>query len=231
MAVKSLITFALTITISFPGLSQVFLKDVKSDLLKEAKVEEYIQNQIENNTLSFEDIEPSLEPSSEVTGFRRNNKKYRIKHDLEQVWLNYVNTPQREAWSCNRISYSLLFSKNSKKLFYANQKAEKLDSGQVIYLNLKFLNGLYKLPVAFEITSVDPENKLIEFSYIKGNMSEGKQQIHFFETKNGFTRIEHNSYYRSKSLLRDLFLYPYFHARITNDFHRNMKEKIMAKVN
>ena len=33
------------------------------------------------------------------------------------------------------------------------------------------------------------ENKTIEFSYLKGNVSMGKQRIQFYETPKGFTRI------------------------------------------
>jgi hypothetical protein len=44
----------------------------------------------------------------------------------------------------------------------------------------------------------------------------------FTDEGNGNTRIVHRSYFRSNSRLRDAILYPFFHKRIVNRFHRNM---------
>jgi hypothetical protein len=90
------------------------------------------------------------------------------------------------------------------------------------------MSGLKILATAFEITSIDEENKTIEFSYLKGNVSMGKQRIQFYETPKGFTRILHTSFYRNNNVLWNYLLYPYFHTRTTHEFHRNNKKQILA---
>jgi hypothetical protein len=90
------------------------------------------------------------------------------------------------------------------------------------------MSGLKNLATAFEFTSIDKENKIIEFSYLKGNISMGKQRIQFYETTKGYTRILHTSYYRNSNVFRNYFFYPFFHTRTTHEFHRNNKRQILA---
>ena len=228
MISKSVLVLILFIFISHFCKSQINLSDVEMDLINDVKVKEYLQHQIEINNHTFSDIEPSLAPISDVSGYNINIRNYKVKNELETVWLHYINTAPKDSWNCSRINYSLLFSKNIKELFYSEELVGKLETGQVVFLNLKFLKGIYKLAVAFEITSIDNDNKIIEFSYIKGNLSEGKQQLKFIETKDGFTKIEHKSFFKSNSAIRDNCLYPFFHTRVTNNFHRNMKKKLKS---
>ena len=93
-------------------------------------------------------------------------------------------------------------------------------------MNLKLLNGLYNLPVAFEITKIDEGNKMIEFSYLKGGKARGAQVIQLMSTDRGYTKVVHKSYVQSHSKFRDKYLYPYFHNKIINEFHGNMRRLI-----
>ena len=83
--------------------------------------------------------------------------------------------------------------------------------------------GIYNVPVAFEFITVDSVQKVIEFSYIEGNKSSGVQQIKFLDMGGNRTKILHISYFKSNSPFRDRWLYPFFHIKIVNNFHRNMK--------
>ena len=94
----------------------------------------------------------------------------------------------------------------------------------VVYLNLRLMSGLINLATAFEIITIDKEHKVIEFSYLSGNDSVGKQRIQFFETTKGKTEILHTSYYKSNNIPKNYFFYPYFHTRATND------QKIISKL-
>ena len=67
-----------------------------------------------------------------------------------------------------------------------------------------------------------PESKLEVTRYLKGNETEGKQQLIFETNSRGNTLITHLSYYKSRVKPRDK-LYPHVHATIINRFHRNMK--------
>ena len=89
--------------------------------------------------------------------------------------------------------------------------------------------GIFNIPVAFEIITVDSAEKVIEFSYIEGNKSRGVQHVKFLDIGGGRTEIVHTSYFKSDSRIRDKWIYPFFHEKIVNDFHRNMKKLLHLK--
>src|SRR5680860_400213 len=210
------------------GKCQVYLSDVDLTKVKQEKIQEYIQLEQQENTQKFSDIEPSMYPTTSVQGFRVRENVYLIKRNIKKVWQHYINTNPGESWSGKKVSFGLLFSKKEDKIFYDGDVVSKIDTGQIVYLNLKLLKGIKNLATAFEITNIDKEKRIIEFSYLKGNSSEGKQRLQFFETPNGYTQIVHTSYYKCTDVIKNYLLYSYFHSCITNEFHRNMK-KMMKK--
>jgi hypothetical protein len=107
----------------------------------------------------------------------------------------------------------------------------RIDTGQVFYINLRILGGLYNLAVGLEIINIDPVNKSITYSYVKGGKSRGEQTIHFIPTIKGYTEIIHQTAFKSDSYLRDRYLYPYFHKIAINEFHRNMKKCVHKSSN
>nr|WP_319512101.1 hypothetical protein [uncultured Draconibacterium sp.] len=209
---------------------QLYLADVEFDKVGCVQVEHYVQGQIKNNTEKFTDVKPSLEPTASTAGFRFHEREYFIKDSLLNVWGHYVHTNPSIAWNASRFSFGMLFSKNSNQLIYPNGDVDGIDRGQIIYLNLNVLK-IKKLATAFEITTVDDKKKVIEFSYVEDNITHGKQQLSFSQTRKGFTKITHRTYFKSQSALRDHFLYPYFHTRLTNTYHRNMKHLLKTKEN
>ena len=86
--------------------------------------------------------------------------------------------------------------------------------------------GIYNLAVALEITKIDEQNKTIVFSYVNGGKSKGEQILHFITTADGYTEIIHETLFRSDSKFRDKVLYPFFHNKAINEFHRNMLHAI-----
>jgi hypothetical protein len=202
---------------------QVKLNEVQLVKIKDLKVQEYLKQLEESNIHTFSDITPSLKSLSDESGYLIHERKYLVRDSLEKVWLHYLNTEPQRAWNSNKIKFNLLYSRKTKKLFYPDDLFEKTDTGQILFLNLKLLKGIKNLAVAFEITYIDGIKKIIEFSYIKGNITEGKQQLKFMDTRKGYTRIVHKSFHKSNSRLWDNVLYPYFHDRVINNFHRNMR--------
>lgn len=206
--------------------AQLHLTDVRLEDIRYAKVREYIEGQIANNTLTFQDIQPSLTPESELKNFAMMERSYLLKGSVEEVWNHYINTPPSESWNSQLVKYSLLYSGLTNQLYYSGEYGEKLSIDEVIYLNIRFLYGVMNLALAFQITEIDSVCRIIELSYIKGNITEGKQQILFFERENRQTQVIHRSYFKSSSFWRDHLLYPFFHARVTGSFHRNMRRKM-----
>lgn len=201
---------------------QNYLSDITFDKIQDDAVDKYIHRQINNDTKTFEEVKPSLSISSTTEGYRFNERIYVLKDSVNRIWEHYINTNPIEAWNAGKMNLGLLYSKKEKTIIYADEEANGIEMGQLVYLNLNVLR-LKKIATAFEIINVDKEQKIIEFSYVEDNITLGKQQLHFFETGKGYTKIVHCSYFKSQSVLRDHFLYPYFHTRLTNTYHRNMK--------
>ena len=181
---------------------------------------------MDNNILKFTDVRPSLKPGEEISGYKKQILEYSFRGSMDQLWDHYLSTTARKVWDCGRITLNLLFSGKDESLFYNDNAEEYLEPNQLVFLTLNFLNGIVRLPMSFIITSIDRETNTIEFSYITGNTAHGKQQLVFLETKKGNARIEHISYFKSNSFIRDRILYPYFHKKVTNSFHRNMWKRL-----
>lgn len=206
----------------------MFLADVEFDRINEGAVEQYLHRQIENNIATFSDVKPSLESTSSTMGYKFHEREYIVKDSLQKVWSHYVGTNPGDAWNIGKMNFGMLFSKEENTVVYANDEVEGIACGQVVYLNLNLLK-IKSIATAFEIITVDDKKSIIEFSYVEDNTTHGKQQLNFVSTNKGYTKIVHRSYFKSQSVLRDHFLYPYFHTRLTNTYHRNMKRMYKSK--
>ncbi len=204
--------------------SQVTLSEINFNKVTQKKVREFLIGQQNNHILSFTDIKPSLFSNSKIEGYRNHVKEYFFKDSLAKVWQHYLVTNPGDSWNGKKVSFGILFSKKDKRIVYRNESVSHIDTGQIVYLNLKLMKGIANLAAVFEFITIDKNKRIIEFSYIDGNITKGKQRLQFIETPRGYTRILHTSYYKSSSSLRDRFLYPFFHDKVSNEFHRNMKK-------
>lgn len=208
--------------------SQLYFENIQFDLISQPKVREFIKSQHSNDTENFSDIQPSCIPGQDLSEFRHVVSSYIFTDSLEKVWNTYIYTSPAESWEGHKVKFGVLVSKNTEEVLYPGDEFSRIDSGQIVYLNLKIMKGVYNLPLAFEITRIDPVRHIVEFSYITGNVSKGIQQLHFYLNSRGQTVVVHRSYFKSHSKVRDMLLYPYFHEKATDEFHHNMK-RIMKK--
>lgn len=210
-------------TIVYQAESQINYSEINYSKIKQKKIQEYLHSQEEvKHTLL--DIHPSLQKNAETEGYHTQTQEFFINGSLKDVWQHYLSTNPSDSWNSKNVSFAMLFSKKEKRVIYKDGYVSHLDTGQVVFLNLKLVKGLTNLASVFEFINIDTKSKVLEFSYVEGNTTQGKQQLQFIETGKGETQIIHTSYYKSNSVLRDLFLYPYFHNRLTSQFHRNMKK-------
>lgn len=205
------------------SFSQLMMDDIKMEQIQQKKIRRYIECQKEENKQQFCEIHPSWDNGKDLSCYSKNEMVFFLKGSFQEIWQGYVSANPSKSWNGQRVSFGLLLRKVPGEIFYNHDVITGVDTGQVYFLNLKIMLGIYNLPVAFEIIKVDTEEKIIEFSYIEGNKSSGVQRIKFLDLGNERTEIMHTSYFKSESHFRDKWLYPFFHKKIVNDFHQNMR--------
>jgi len=192
--------------------------------IPQKNVRKYIKSRSINQMEDFSNIRPSWKKETSESDFYVIEREFYLKFKLSDVWNFYRDASTFEMWNGRFIKFGLLISKPANSVIYSgNTSFPAIDTGQVYFLDVKLLKGLLNVPLAFEITRIDPVQKIVELSYIEHNTSRGKQTLQFFDRGDGRTRIVHLSYFRSESSVRDAYLYPYFHEKFIMQFHRNMR--------
>jgi len=214
---------------SFCSSSQVMLDDVNVDSIPFKKVRSYLEYQKGKSIVNFSDMKAGCTADVDLGNYKRCTKKYRVKAPKEEVWNAYVHSDPMASWRTRKSATGLVYSRCTGKLSYPGEKLEMTAPGQVLFLNLRLAKGLFKMATAFEILEVADERSEISFSYLNSGKTLGRQEVKFFSEKNGSTRIEHTSWVCSDSKLRDKVLYPFFHKKLINAFHRKMKSGIDKK--
>jgi len=195
--------------------------------IPQRKVRNYIVTRSIDKMQDYSSIQPSWKKQIDASGFKIIEKTFFLKYGLSDVWEFYRHASTFKMWNGRSIGFGLLITKCSKRITYAKSiSCPEVDTGQVYFLNIKLIKGLFNIPVAFEIINIDQLNRMVEFSYIDKNKSEGKQTIQFFDDGAGRTRIVHKSYFKSNSVFRDDWLYPHFHKKFIREFHKNMNKLI-----
>jgi len=220
---RIILFFSLFLLIGFQLKAQICLNDVELDKISQDKVQKFVERQQQHGIETFEEIKPSLQTNADLMGYYVRENVYQVKKGVDEVWSNYLHKSPNKSWNGRKVSFGFLFSKKEDRIVYCDENISKIDTGMVVYLNLRLMSGLINIATAFEIITIDEENKIIEFSYLSGNISSGKQRIEFFETPKGNTEILHTSFYECNNFPKNHFFYPYFHTRATNEFHRNLK--------
>ena len=206
------------------------LSDVDMVKVPQRKVRNFIRSQITHRVDYFSDILPTQISEQEKLQYKDEDEVFTIRENISKVWHAYTSASPAVAWNGRMVSFGLLVSKAKHTITYRNSRQTALDTGQVVYLNIRIMGGIYNLAVAFEITTIDSINRLIEFRYVKGDRSQGIQQISFVKTSDGFTKIIHRTLFKSNSSLRDRWLYPAFHRKTVMEYHRNILHYMLVPV-
>jgi hypothetical protein len=206
------------------GLSQSqSFKSINLQDIPQRKVRKYIVSRSIDRMHNFASIHASWKKDIDKSDFKVIKKTFYLRFKLFNVWDCYRHTNAYKMWNGHAVRFGLLISKCSNSVIYTNNSCfPEVDTGQVYFLNIRLMKGLFNVPVAFEIINIDQKQQIVEISYIDNNKSQGKQTIQFFDDGDGSTRIVHLSYFKSKSAFRDKLLYPYFHKKFIKEFHRNM---------
>tara|TARA_R110000787_G_scaffold22588_2_gene65434 strand:+ start:7592 stop:8320 length:729 start_codon:yes stop_codon:yes gene_type:complete len=208
---------------------QCSLDDIELEQIEQKTIRKYLEHQIEEGKNQFYDIQPSWNRGDDLSLYNKNEMTFFLNASIQDVWQSYLTINPSKLWNNRYLSKGLMLQKLPERIFYNKNKFVYTDIGQVYFLNLKLLSGIYNIPIVFEITTIDASEMVIEFSYVKGNYSLGFQQIKFITVDDNTTKIIHTSYFKSDSRFRDKWLYPFFHKRITKNFHKNVKRLLISE--
>lgn len=206
--------------------AQECLNDIDLSKIPYKEVRALVVSQKKSNVECIKDIKSSCSSDFKCNEYYKQIRNYSVDKSLQTVWQNYNGSETQKVYNSKKFSLGLMLCKKNvnDKILYPTSNFGNLDTGQIIYLKLKFLKGILKMAVAFEINKIDTLNKTIEFSYVKGGKSMGKQIIEFKESEKNKTSIVHTSFYRSGSKIRDKVFYPFFHSKVTGEFHKNFRK-------
>ncbi|MDC1221050.1 hypothetical protein N8Z47_00115 [Salibacteraceae bacterium] len=207
--------------------AQMSFSEIHLSEIPYPKVRSYIDNQKRNSNFeSLSELKPSCENKKDYNGFCTYKRRYKVKGDIQKVWETYLNASPTDSWKTRKSAVGLVYNRKSDSIVYSNDSNAKSQIGQVLFLDLRLLKGFYHLATAVEITDIQSETSTIEISYVESGVNEGKQWIIMNADDNGNTIITHTSSIKSNSRFRDKFLYPYFHNRVINAFHRKMRRSL-----
>lgn len=210
--------------------AQLAISDIQSDKIETKQIRKYLFKQRSNDINLFQDFRASWKNETDSSQFQTYSRVYIVKERLEKVWETYVNTSPTVGWKSKKSSLGLVYNRNKDEVLYPEDSIPALTDGNLLFVNLRLLKGLYKMATAFEITKVSKDQNTIEFSYIETGISRGKQLIKLESTIEGYTKIVHTSVIQSDSKFRDKVVYPFFHNKIINEFHKNMKRIVFEPI-
>jgi len=205
------------------SLAQTPLSDADAKKLGYKKVVKYLKkNESRNNLHFFSEIQPSINDSNDMSRFYFHRGTYIVNAPVGQVWNTCMTVSPANLWKGKMLKLSCVYSNNSDKISYRDDKDfDMLELHQVYFINLRMIR-LFNVAAALITTKIDDNEKIMEFTYIKGNKSTGKQTVRLVETNNGETKIVHETFYRSGSKFRDKRLYPRFHQIAITDLHQKI---------
>ena len=213
---------------SLKGVSQN-VKTINLAEIPQRKVRKYIASRRIDQMQDFSSINASWKRNISISDFKVIENTFNLKSGLSNVWESYKHADPAKVWNGHLFNLGLVILKSTNSVVYtSNSSFPEIGIGQVYFLNLKLMKGLFHVPVAFEIINIDNNNHIMEISYIDNNKSLGKQTIQFLDNGNGGTSIVHRTYFKSESRFRDDFLYPYFHKIFIREYHRKMRRIVKA---
>jgi len=189
------------------------------------KVRKLLSHQKQFGVNTFDEMNTVCYNSPDSGLYNTFVKTQLIKQDISVVWANLTQLSPKEEFDGRIVKFGLLYSKKHNNILYRNEAKPGIEEGQILFFNLRVLNGIKNLAVALEVTRLDNDNKSVEYCYVDHGSTQGTQMINLKTTPEGYTEIEQITWYRCNSKLRNNRLYSFFHERIVNELFENIKDK------
>jgi len=208
----------------------MLLSNIDFSKIKQGKIHSFLRMQMASGVKNIANIFSTMPLETELQNYSYASDSILSNLSPELLFDYYVNCNINDAWNCGKtLQLGLVLDKNSGHIFYAGSDIKNAQEGYMMYVQMKHWNIL-TIANAQEVVEVNEAKKRLVFSYIKGSKSEGKQVVLFHAQPNGGCRIEHISYFKSHSRIRDKYLYPYFHSKTVLVYHKHMVALLEKKL-
>lgn len=195
-------------------------------LTKQKKIKQAIKKEKLISSADFEQVKSSC-LCSEDQKFSTHKKSYLFNFPVEKVWSAYLKTPPKQAWNDKLVSFGMMYESDQQAFHYQNENMPDANVGQLVFINLHLLKGFVNVAVAHKIMEINQSEGLIRTCYVESGTSHGTQFVRFYDLGNNQTKVEHTTFYRSKSRFRDKRLYPFLHEKVITEFHQNINHFLM----
>ena len=170
----------------------------------------------------LEEFKASVSPTDDLSSFNYHEISYVINADFATVWNCYTTTNPNAVWDGPLNTYSRSYSRNSDMNYTSgDEKQPKAELDMVYELKLNF-SKVFNIIVTFQITKLDCDEKVIEFTYGQDNKSHDFQRM-VFQPDGDKTRIIHSTRFKSDNKFRDTRIYPKYHEKCLNEYHGNLR--------
>lgn len=221
-----LIIFILT---AFTTQAQTHLSDIDPSRIKQKSIRNFLKSQMDRGVVNFEDFKPSVDAQTDTSKFDSNIHHFQLQQTQATAWNAYLTSHPAKVWQGKIVSCGLIYSPNSKRIIFPDDKYPRLETGQLFFIEMRALCRLVKFPVCFMVTQIDEKYHAITFSYVSSGSSKGAQTIRLTDDGKGGTKIIHSSIHQTENILRDKTLYPIYHRKAIKEVHRNIKNILELK--
>lgn len=214
-----LIIFILTV---FNTRAQTRLSDIDTSRIKQKSICNFLKSKMDSGVVNFEDFKPSVDAQTDTSQFDSNIHFFQLQQTQAAAWNAYLTSHPAKVWQGKIVSCGLIYSPNSKRIIFPDDKYPGLETGQIFFIEMRVLCGLVKFPVCFMVTQIDEKYHGITFSYVSSGSSKGAQTIRLTDDGKDGTKIIHSSIHQTENILRDKTLYPIYHRQALKEVHKNI---------
>jgi len=204
--------------------AQLSLNNLDYTRIPQKKIINFVEEQKKTGRELFSEFIPKCFSEQDSAQYHKISTSYIIPGKSEDVWNEYLSIQPSEAYRGRIVDFGFLYSKDDDRILYKEDFFDRMKVGQLFFFNVKLLGGIRNLGIADEVTAIDNNLKIIRFCYIENGKTEGTQEIQLKNRDDGYTSVTHYTWYKSNSRFRDRILYPFFHKRSVDEFHRAVRE-------
>jgi len=159
---------------------------------------------------------------------------YSVSRPVETTWKQYMSVNPLKIWS-NHLAYvQAIYMPSKDRTLDRDALADQwtgFEEGMKVFVDMASLpvavSNKPAMMVALQVTRIDPVHHTVEFKYLEGTPSYGRQLIQFEPAPSdpSATAITHTTWFRSYSSVIE-HLYPIYHHKMINSMHAHFKWEI-----